>query len=176
MLVADRRFPPALGISLLAHLAIFLAFRPPVPDVMARHVSQIIDVRFAVSAPLPEFAPQPPVRPRPVRARQAPLPEPLARAERPAPAKETAPAPAEPAMPEEAAAAPAEPSAPVPSETAAAPAPSAAPPAAPIAEAQYEVQGLNNPKPPYPLAARRQGLEDACSSLRTCAPTARAAT
>jgi protein TonB len=32
-------------------------------------------------------------------------------------------------------------------------------PAAPIAEAQYEVQGLDNPKPPYPLAARRQGFE-----------------
>ncbi|BAU46777.1 cell envelope biogenesis protein TonB [Sulfurifustis variabilis] len=158
---ADRRLPPALGFSLLAHVAFFLAFRPPVPDQLARHVSQIVDVHFAAIAPLPEVAPQPAARPRhakkPPTARPAPPPEP--RSVRTA---EAAPEPApatEPAAQEETTPTSAEPvpePAHVPSET---PSTSSAPPAAPIAEARYEVRGLDNPKPPYPLAARRQGIE-----------------
>lgn len=158
---ADRRLPPALGFSLLAHVALFIAFRPPVPELVARHVSQIIDVQFAAVAPLPEVAPQPAARPSPLRTRKPRATDPAPRKARPAPAEAT-PEPAtatEPAIPEEAAAAPVEEPTSAPNETAAAPSEPSAPAAAPIAEAQFEVQGLNNPKPPYPLAARRQGLE-----------------
>lgn len=157
---ADRRLPPALGFSLVAHVALFIAFRPPVPDLLARHVSQIIDVQFAAVAPLPEVAPRPAARPSPLRARKARAADPAPPKERPAPpAAEPTPEPA--AAPEEVAAAPepVEQSTPERNETATAPSEPAAAPAAPIAEAQFEVQGLDNPKPPYPLAARRRGLE-----------------
>lgn len=151
---ADRRLPPALGFSLLAHAALFIAFRPHVPELVARHASQIIDVQFAAVAPLPEIARQPAARPRPARMRPEPVVEP--EPTRPAPVADAAAEPVpRPGPVEERTAAtdadPAAPDEPAPGER--------APPAAPIAEARYGVQGLNNPKPPYPLAARRQGIE-----------------
>lgn len=79
---------------------------------------------------------------------------------------DTAPRGAEPSRPKRADAArqPLSPSAPVPRPTAASDQPSS--PVAsettteqPLIEARSDVASLNNPKPPYPLAARRRGME-----------------
>lgn len=165
--MSDRGLLYAIGASILAHglvLGLGSGLRAPTPDaprlLEARLVREIVPEK-KVEAPRPEAhparaAPPAPVphasvraRPEPVQPQQRLVSE--ARSEHPAPAVATASAPSAPAA----------------THPAAAPGPvalTAAPPSQTDAPASYSppsfgARYLDNPKPGYPLIARRRGLE-----------------
>jgi len=165
--MSDRGLLYAIGASILAHglvLGLGGGLSAPAPDaprvLEARLVREIVPERSA-EAPRPEAHPvrvEPPApaeharvrtRPEPVQPQQRLVSE--ARSEHPAPAIATASAPSAPAASQPAAAV-----GPV--------APAAAPPSQADAPASYSppsfgARYLDNPKPGYPLIARRRGLE-----------------
>jgi len=165
--MSDRGLLYAIGASILAHglvLGLGGGLSAPARDaprvLEARLVREIVPERRA-EAPRPEAHPvrvEPPApaeharvrtRPEPVQPQQRLVSE--ARSEHPAPAIATASAPSAPAASQPAAAV-----GPV--------APAAAPPSQADAPASYSppsfgARYLDNPKPGYPLIARRRGLE-----------------
>jgi len=165
--MSDRGLLYAIGASILAHglvLGLGGGLRVPAPDVPrlleARLVREVVPEK-KVEVPRPEAHParaEPPAparhasvrtRPEPVQPQQRLVSE--ARSEHPAPAVATASAPSAPVASQPAAAA-----GPV--------APTAAPPSQADAPASYSppsfgARYLDNPKPGYPLIARRRGLE-----------------
>ncbi len=165
--MSDRGLLYAIGASILAHglvLGLGGGLRVRAPDVPrppeARLVREVVPEK-KVEAPRPEAHParaEPPAparhasvrtRPEPVQPQQRLVSE--ARSEHPAPAVATASAPSAPVASQPAAAA-----GPV--------APTAAPPSQADAPASYSppsfgARYLDNPKPGYPLIARRRGLE-----------------
>lgn len=165
--MSDRGLLYAIGASILAHglmLGLGSGLRAPTPDaprlLEARLVREVVPEK-KVEAPRPEAHParaEPPAparhasvrtHPEPVQPQQRLVSE--ARSEHPAPAVATASAPSAPAASQPAAA-----SGPV--------APTAAPPSQADAPASYSppsfgARYLDNPKPGYPLIARRRGLE-----------------
>lgn len=165
--MSDRGLLYAIGASILAHglvLSLGGGLSVPAPDaprlLEARLVREIVPEPKA-EAHRPEAHPvraEPPTpahhaivrtRPEPVQPQQRLVSE--ARSEHPAPAVATASAPSAPAA----------------SQPAAAPgpvAPAAAPPSQADASSSYSppsfsARYLDNPKPGYPLIARRRGLE-----------------
>ncbi|HQE39762.1 MAG TPA: TonB family protein [Zoogloea sp.] len=169
--MTDRGLHYALGASILVHgLVLGLGGGLPVPQPEAPH---LLEARLIPKAPpevlqerkteVPHLAPPVPhaAPPQPARhPRAATRPEPVALQQRlvseapsdhPAPAIVTAPAPSTPlAASAPAAAGPVAPAAGPPSQTAA---------AASYSPPNFGARYLDNPKPGYPLIARRRGLE-----------------
>lgn len=165
--MSDRGLLYAIGASILAHglvLGLGGGLSAPAPDaprlLEARLVREIVPERRAepprheahpvrVEPPAPAEHARVRTRPEPVQPQQRLVSE--ARSEHPAPAIATASAPSALAASQPAAAA-----GPV--------APAAAPPSQADAPASYSppsfgARYLDNPKPGYPLIARRRGLE-----------------
>jgi protein TonB len=155
----SRLFAACIGASVALHGAV-LAFGP---HVRAAHIEppQVLSVVLEqVRAPAPRVeappALQEPPKPEPrrerARARPTLAPQPAPRSE---PEPVAAPAATAP-MPQES-------ESPAPREDARASTPSPAPPAAaarePVSAADFRAAYLNNPPPPYPRAARRNGEE-----------------
>ncbi len=125
-----------VGLVVLLHLLVFAAYwmQPELPTVLVQEMS----ISFAnmqmqrdevVPLPRPEPQPKPKPKPREIEPEPVPTDEPVV--------KETAPAIEE-----------------------AAPAPQLASPPSPVvpdAEPDYRADYLNNPRPPYPMVARRMG-------------------
>lgn len=159
-LVQHRRAFAAFVLSVSAHaLALTGAHWEVVtPPVLA--ASRPLQIRIVTEKVATAI--EPAAQPKVARARSVPRPNPTATRNRTA--APTKPASADP-LPEPAALSPAvaaTPVAPEPVEpSAAATTPVARAAAAPEAliEARSDVATLNNPKPPYPLVARRRGLE-----------------
>lgn len=132
-----------LGLVIGLHVGVFLLIlvaKTVVPQIM--EIPMMVDLLPApeVQQP-PEAKPLPVAKPQPVRQQRTPAPK------TPAPPIEattsTAPAPAAPiAAPPEAK-----------------PAPAAPPAEAPIVQARFDADYLNNPAPRYPPLSRRMGEE-----------------
>lgn len=141
----------SVSLVVALHIAAFLAwisFPPSAPEPLKE-----MAITIAIAPPaMPEVAPPPPPPPpKPVvqPRKEMPPPEP-----KPAPVEEPVAKPVE---------LPVEQPAPPPPVVAAAPAPApvVAPPPPPVQEVEpdYKASYLNNPRPPYPFAARRMGLQ-----------------
>ncbi|MBI4938878.1 MAG: energy transducer TonB [Nitrosomonadales bacterium] len=151
---ASTRGVTLSSVALVAalHIAAFFAWLSLPPGTPAPAREMTVSVTIA-PATVPEVIPAPPP--------PKPKPEPLIRKVIPEPR----PAPAEPVaqpveMPVEQPSAPAPVIAETPPPVAAAPV-AAPPPPPPIpdVEPDYKASYLNNPRPPYPFAARRMGLQ-----------------
>jgi protein TonB len=147
---------PSLALVIALHAAVWWGFTrlkaettlpKPLPTVQVSLVSP--------SVPEPPVAPTPPDPPKP---KEPPKPQPIQKpvpVPRPLPVAERSP---EPVQEDVAAPVAAAPVAPPPPAPAAAPAPQ--PAAEPVVEPpQYKAAYLSNPRPQYPLAARRRGIE-----------------
>lgn len=145
--MAERVSVIALVLLLHAGLGLLWMMRPEQPAVVVSEMSVSIAVPQAeVAPPKAQPAPPPPPKPKPrVERTETPLSkQPVVEQ-----ASEAAPLPvAEAPMPAPAVAAPAAP-------VAAAPAPVPVPVVA--TEPDYKAAYLNNPRPPYPMVARRMG-------------------
>lgn len=119
-----------VGLVVLLHLCAFVAYwaQPEMPAVLVNEMS----VSFSnIEMQQQDVVPQPKPKPRVIEPEPAPVDEPVV--------KETSP--------------------PAPQDVATATPQSVAPPAPVIldAEPDYRADYLNNPRPPYPLVARRMG-------------------
>ncbi len=132
----------AIVLSILVHAAVLAGWRIQVISLPELTAFEPIQVQLVA-----ESTPRPTERPRPV-ARAEPPPTPAARPT-PAPTADSTPAPPQPTS------TPATPLVTAPSESAN----TASATQDSIVEARADVASLNNPKPPYPLTARRQGVE-----------------
>jgi protein TonB len=128
--VLDPRVLKALGLSVALHAVAFAGWRPFAVTPPRLASFEPIEVSL-IGSPAPQITAAPRPTPRPV---VAPTPLPLASA---APAEASAPA-TPPAQPD---------------------AGDNAESDQPLVEARSDVTSLNNPKPTYPLAARRQGVQ-----------------
>jgi periplasmic protein TonB len=147
-----KRHAPALSMALAIHAAAAVAIhagmqdaRPPRKETLRTVVAELITLprRIEQALPVPASVPRQAAT-APVNTQPQPVPRAAVRTAEPAaPALASAPDASHAAQH-----APAVPSAPVAS---AAPAPVTAP--------RYDAAYLNNPKPAYPLAARRMGEE-----------------
>lgn len=130
-LLPNRRVLTAFVISIAAHGAVLLNWHWHAFAPAQLSETQPIDVRLVQETPVKIARATP-------RAVPKPAPRPVPRTE-PLPQAAPTPAPAE-----------------SPNATEAAP---PATDATPLVEARSDVASLHNPKPPYPLAARRNGIE-----------------
>ena len=154
----DRRYLAAVGFSLAAHVTALAvlhtyAFTPPALPALDTLQIQLVAVVTPETPKEMTQVEQSKPAPRPTRvARPKPVPRPVAkprsvaRTETPIPKESEPVAQPEPAPVRTAAAAPR-----APNETAKA--------VQVLVEARSDAASLNNPKPPYPLVARRRRLE-----------------
>lgn len=156
----NRRTLTALGIVLLLHIAVWYGLAQRKEEGPRPKLLPVVNVVLEaltprepqqIRAPEPKPLPKPERKPVP-QPQSRPVPEPVPTAE-PAidPVKET-PAPAVTPLPVAAAPAP-----PDPAPVVVQPAPPVPEPA--IEPPRYNAAYLSNPPPPYPLAARRRGIE-----------------
>ncbi|MDH4285071.1 MAG: energy transducer TonB [Gallionellaceae bacterium] len=144
----------SVSLVVVLHIAAFLAwisFPPSAPEPLKE-----MAVTITIAPPaMPEVMPPPPPPPKPVvqPRKEMPPPEP-----KPTPVEEPIAKPVETPVVEK-------PAAPPPPVVAAAPAPAPVvappPPPPPVQEVEpdYKASYLNNPRPAYPFAARRMGLQ-----------------
>jgi len=135
----SRKVALAIGASLLLH-ALLLAWLPPLVRDAGGQLPSLLEVRLV--APAPMEAPQA----EPVPKRQAVTSAAVAPVSNDAPEMLTAPA--APAVAQAVEAAPPRP-----------PVPEQAPSPVPVTPPDLRAAYLSNPRPPYPLVARRLGLE-----------------
>lgn len=148
-----KRHAPALAMAMALHLLAAAAIlagmqgvKPPHREDMRKVVVELITLPRRIESPpvTKQSAPPAPKRPAPAVPKKTPAPQPAAAA----PVAEATATPA--------AAAPA--TAPV-QQAAATPAASAAPAPVPVTAPRFDAAYLNNPRPAYPLAARKLGEE-----------------
>lgn len=147
---------------LLLHMGA-LALWPQTPSVQPLHQRPDLTVRFFAPQPVPPATPAPPASAQPSRALAAAQPSKPVATEPAQPRTETIAEPS-PTASEQA------PGAPVGLPTAASPSLAVS-----NTEADFKATHLNNPSPPYPFAAVRQGAEGRVLLMAEVLPDGRAA-
>lgn len=146
----------SIAIVVMLHLAVFFAWMSLPTSTPVEREMEVTVATVIAPAVQPEVMPTPP----PPQPAPAPVPRKVAPEPKPAPVEPVA-QPREEAPVEQASAPEPEPvAAPAPAPVVAA-APVIAPsaPVIPDVEPDYKASYLNNPRPPYPFAARRMGLQ-----------------
>lgn len=134
-----------VGLAVLIHLSVFAGYllQPEIPSVVVNEMS----ISFAnmemqrpeVVPPKPELKPEPKPKPREIEPEPIPVDEPVVKEEAPPVPQEASP----PSPPQQVAQEVAAPLAPV----------------LPDVEPDYRADYLNNPRPSYPMVARRMGFQ-----------------